>query len=118
MQDLLDVMKKVAKQPDGIVPKLLFGTITSINPVELLVDGMPTPIPPECIYVGAMCRRYVIPQPHIHYDVAPDTATTSKETQEIELWRGLRIGDRVSCIRVNNGQMYYITQRYEMEGFR
>lgn len=114
---VINAMGQKANPPSEKVI-IQFATVTSVNPIAILVEGCKEPIGEEFIEIGALCRRYVIPQPHIHFDVGPDTPTTSKETEEIELWRGLRAGDRVIVFRFNSGQVYFIYQRVEMEGFR
>ncbi|MEG0431057.1 MAG: DUF2577 family protein [Anaerovoracaceae bacterium] len=119
-QKFLGLMQQIGKDmnPDSQKAALLYATVESIQPISILIAGNPEPITSEFIEVGALCRKYVIPQPHIHNDVPPDTSLTKEETEEIVLWRGLKRGDRVIVIKLNSGQMYYIMQRVEMEGFR
>lgn len=120
MATLIELMGKIAsdKNPQADKTGIVFATVTSVNPISILVDGYNESIPQDFIKIGALCRRYVLPKPHKHNDVAPDTPQTDTETEEIEVWRGLQSGDRVICLKTNEGQLYYIIQREEMEGFR
>lgn len=120
MATLLELMGRVAvdKNPTADKPSIVYATVKSVNPVEILIDGYTESIPQDFIIVGALCRRYVLPKPHKHNDIAPDTPQTDTETEEIEVWRAIQSGDRVICFKMNEGQLYYILQRVEMEGFR
>lgn len=120
MATLIEIMGRIAtdKNPVSDKPSIVYATVTSSSPIEILIDGYTESIPQDFIIIGALCRRYVLPKPHKHNDIAPDTPQTDTETEEIEVWRGLQSGDRVICLKINEGQIYYIIQRVEMEGFR
>lgn len=120
MATLIELMGKIAsdKNPQADKTGIVFATITSVNPIEILVDGYTESIPQDFIILSPFCRRYVLPKPHKHNDIAPDTPQTDTETEEIEVWRDIQAGDRVICQKTNEGQTYYILQRVEMEGFR
>lgn len=117
---LLDIMKKVADEKNQQADKtgIVFATVTSVNPVEILIDGYSESIPQDFIILSPFCIRCVLPKPHKHNDIAPDTPQTDTETEEIEMWRAIEAGDRVICQKTNEGQTYYILQRVEMECFR
>lgn len=114
--EAIGLLQAYCKEPTEQKSYRIYATVTSVNPISIHVEGFETDIPEELIEVGAMCRRYVLPLPHKH--VGCYHPTTGKETEEIEVWRGLQVGDQVICFRFNNGQLYYIAQRVEMEGFR
>lgn len=120
MATLIEIMGRIAtdKNPASDKPSIVYATVISSSPIEIMIDGYTESIPEDFIITGALCRRYVLPKPHKHNDVAPDTPQTDTETEEIEVWRGLQSGDRVICLKINEGQIYYIIQRVEMEGFR
>ena len=114
--EAVDLFKIICKEPTEQKSYRIYATVTSINPIAIHVEGFDADIPSELIELGAMCRRYVLPIPHKHTGCYHPL--TGYETEEIEVWRGLQVGDRVVCFRFNNGQLYYIAQRVEMEGFR
>ena len=118
MKKILEIQKKLAQEAmsPSIVGSIIFATVTSVSPIKISVESMQEDVTEEFIIVGAMCRRYVLPIPHKH--IGCYHPTTGFETEEIEVWRGLQVGDKVICTRLNNGQIYYIIQRVEMEGFR
>lgn len=118
--NMLDIMRQVAidENPQADKTGIVFATVTSVNPVEILIDGYTESIPQDFIKLSPFCIRCVLPKPHKHNDIAPDTPQTDTETEEIEMWRGLQSGDRVICLKTNGGQLYYMLQREEMECFR
>lgn len=116
MKQALQKIKEACQEPTNQKAYRVYATVTSVNPISIQVEGFERDIPSDLIEVGAMCRRYVLPIPHKH--VGCYHPTTGVETNEIEVWRGLQVGDRVICFRLNNGQLFFIEQRVEMEGFR
>lgn len=116
-EELLKLINK-DKVPPSDQPALLFATIQTINPVSIRIDGTDNDIPSQLLILSPFVRHHVLPKPHIHYDVPPDTSTTKKETADIDTWRGLRAGDKVAVMKLNAGKIYVIMWRVEMEGFR
>lgn len=101
---------------------LLTGDVLSVSPLKIKVDNR-IEVTEEFIFLSFLCKRFVIDKEHKHY-VPPHTEKpepwdkTMQETEEIELWRAIKAGDKVKMIRLHGGQMYYVIERLEMEGTR
>lgn len=84
----------------------VFGVVTSVNPIKIIVEGLPELQPTQIILSDKVKEKKIkIPNteqggdfPHTH------------EIPEITLWRGLEKGDKVFIIRSNNGQTFYVME--------
>jgi hypothetical protein len=82
---IVGVMNKVRGEDKSDTTDLVFGTVTSINPLKIWIDNR-FEITPEFIILSALCK-------------------------ETPLWRGLQVGDKVRIIRYNKGQSFYVMER-------
>lgn len=120
--------------------ELALGEVTSINPLKVKVENR-LEIDETFLMLSAFVKEKWINVPedseagHIHIIPAvddeggiwqTDTAAgpaahvhtipewkTKVELPKIKLWRGLKVGDQVRMIRLQNGQLYYIIERVE-----
>lgn len=106
------------KMPPQLRAAYLLATVISISPLSIRIDGEQNIITNQFIAISPFCKRMVLPKPHKHFDTPPDTPITKEETEEIEMWRGLRAGDKVVALKLNNAQIYYVVHRVVMEGMR
>ena len=129
---LIQTIQSMAKPPVGETTDLLFGEVTSISPLKIRVDNR-FEVGDQFLILSELVKEKVITiDSHNHNVPSHETlnetiednelsthkhsinsVNTSKELTEIILWRGLRVGDKVRLLRVNNGQMYYIIEREE-----
>ena len=133
---LLKIMQEAGKMPTGETTDLLFGVVTSKDPLKIKVDNR-YEVTKDFLILSALCKETVIPIPaHTHVLQAHSTQSagdpshthdiSQKETvggvtvteepaafTSIKLWRGLEVGDKVRMLRVNKGQSFYVIEREE-----
>ena len=130
---MLNIMKSQSKSNPATVCSLVWGTVTSIDPLAIQIDGKTT-ITEQFIILHSCCKESIIKIPteeivkHLH--VVPLHTTDTGGSQdphthnvqpfntlmampEIRLWRGLEVGDNVRMLRINEGQLYYVLERDE-----
>ncbi|WP_410769574.1 DUF2577 domain-containing protein [Fontibacillus sp. BL9] len=90
-----------ATQPLAVI----FGTVTKIKPVEILIDQRFT-IDEDFLIVPEQLTRYEIDLKHKHGTSGEDTKEALKE--KIVIREGLKAGDPVLLLRVQGGQKYVI----------
>jgi hypothetical protein len=133
---LLNIMNNVRNEDKGDTTDLLFGVVTSKDPLKIKVDNR-YEVTKDFLILSALCKETVIPIPaHTHVLQAHSTQSagdpshthniSQKETvggvtvteepatfTSIKLWRGLDVGDKVRMLRVNKGQSFYVIEREE-----
>lgn len=138
---LIQTIQSMAKPPMGETTDLLFGEVTSVSPLKIRVDNR-FEVDEKFLILSALVKEMIINIPAIdasyrddkqHSHVIPATVTLTIDSNDepvghdhkisawntqlslpsIRLWRGLRVGDKVRLLRVNNGQMFYIIEREE-----
>ena len=120
--------------------ELALGEVTSVNPLKIKVENR-LEIDETFLMLSAFVKEKWINIPedadnqHIHTIPAVDSEggvwqtdpaagpvththtisewKTSLALQKIKLWRGLKVGDQVRMIRLQNGQLYYVLERVE-----
>ena len=129
---LLNTIKNATKRNPATVTDLVWGVVTSIDPLKIKVDNR-FEITEDFIVLSALCQEAIIKIPteaivqHLH--IVPQHSTqaagdpshthvinsfsTELAMPEIRLWRGLIIGDNVRMLRINNGQTYFVMEREE-----
>lgn len=84
--------KKQSLGPQSV--DLLYGEVTKTSPLTIRVDAR-YDISGDLIELSQMCKEHKI--------------TVGGE--EVVIWRGLAINDRVKILRVHSGQLFYIMER-------
>lgn len=129
---LLNTMRNVAKLPLSEMTDLLVGTVSSIDPLKVKFEGK-FEIDEDFLLLSPFVQEFKILIPELpeneHYHHTPSAATGSggedghshsipiMQTSvayalpEIKLWRGLKVGDIVRVLRINQGQLFYILDR-------
>ena len=138
---LVQAMRKAGRTPQNEIVDIVIGEVTSISPLKVKIAN--TELTESFLIVGALCKEthisgsaFTIPQ-HTHTvpshttgqspvaSVYTDEGRHSHTVSEVEsqpsksipedvlLWRGLKVGDRVMMLKVARGQKYYIIQREE-----
>lgn len=87
---------------------LIVGTVKTSKPLSVEYEGQV--IPADCLVLSPFCIKTSVNLSHRHS--CPD-GTTSVELQLVELWRGLKPGDKVWMSSFNDSQKFYILQRKE-----
>lgn len=99
---------------------VLYADVISVSPLTVKIDEKNV-ITSDMLVLGALCKQTIIKIPfpqkgeirHKHQAIHNGMHNTTMEMPEIELWRGLNVGDTVILIRFSQGQKYYIMQRKE-----
>lgn len=116
---LLTVFRKFTKEPkkSSDFSDVVYGQVVSVAPLSIKIDDKNV-ISSNMLVVGALCKETIIKIPfpekgevkHKHQGVH---GPTSMELPQIQLWRGLNVGDTVILIRFAQGQKYFVLQRKE-----
>ena len=93
---LVSLIQKSAKEASNSTrtTDLMYGEILSLSPLKIMVDSRFT-ITEEFVILSSLCQE------------KKDTIGT----EEVVLWRGLLVGDKVQMLRVRNGNQFYILER-------
>lgn len=87
---------------------LVVGTVTSASPLAIKVGSKV--LSKTFLILSPFCIKTSVNLSHSH--TCPD-GHTSTELQLVQLWRGLKTGDKVWMLKCNGGQNYYVLQREE-----
>lgn len=124
-EKLLGVINSIRNEDKNDTTDLLFGVVTSIQPLKIKIDNR-YEVDEKFLILSCLCKETIIEiTEHSHnitarntevsdsHDhVVPSTVTqTSQPT--IRLWRGLKVGDKVRMLRINKGQAFYVIEREE-----
>ncbi|WP_456289738.1 DUF2577 domain-containing protein [Paenibacillus sp. AK002] len=119
MADLLNTFKKaaVAAVAAGNPTSVMFGTVSSANPLEVIVDQRFT-LPADFLVIPESLIHFEIDFHHTHeYTDDSGTGSSTKQTEPalpvkpIVIRRGLEEGDKLLMLRVQGGQKYIILDR-------
>lgn len=91
---LVKIMQDAGKVPGSESTDLLFGVVTSTDPLKIKIDNR-FEVDEKFIILSTLVKETIIKIPNIL------------------LWRGLIVGDKVRVLRVNQGQMFYVIEREE-----
>lgn len=111
-EELVEMIQGVARQAMGEVSpmQVLYGTVTSASPLKIQVkDGLE--VGASFLVLSALVRPFVTDVfTHRH---TVDGKQTDEQLQEVEVWRGLRSGDKVRLLCSSDKQVYYVLDREE-----
>lgn len=94
VNELADVLKGLQINPTSL-SDLVYGTVVSTGPLAIQVDARMT-LTSEFLELSHAVQPYSI-----------DVPTVGK----VEVFRGLKVGDTVRMLRVQEGQKYYVIER-------
>jgi hypothetical protein len=121
MADLLSTLKKAAMDAvnAGNPAAVLFGEVSSVSPLEVIVDQRFT-LPADFLIVPERLIHYEIDLYHDHeYTDEVGAATKIKNTEKalpvmpVIIRNRLRVGDKVLLLRIQGGQQYVVFDRLE-----
>ncbi|KZS45695.1 hypothetical protein AWU65_07100 [Paenibacillus glucanolyticus] len=119
MADLLNTLKKAAVSAvaAGNPTVVMFGTVSSADPLEVNVDQRFT-LPADFLIVPESLIHFEIDFHHDHeYTDDTGTGSSTKKTESalpvkpIVIRRGLKVGDKLLMMRVQGGQKFIILDR-------
>ncbi len=110
MADLLSTIKQasVAAMTAANPAAILFGVVSSADPLEVIVDQRFT-LPADFLILLECLTHYEVDLQHKHTSSSGDTGEAL--TEKIVIREGLRSGDTVLLLRVQGGQQYVILDR-------
>jgi hypothetical protein len=138
---MLESITALSKASNTEETGFAYGTIRSLNPLSVLVDGHSVALPEEFFILGQNVRPHKVTIPHKHEyngeteleedgglgasshkhsilkqvteDLHEGTGGYKQDYVIIDIYPSLSVGDRVIMLRSNNGQKYYILERVE-----
>lgn len=84
-EKLLQVVRQAGKPDPGELTDLVYGEVTSVDPLKIKVDQR-FEVEAEFLILSVLCT-------------------------EVSWWRGLLVGDIVRMLRVAGGQRFYVIER-------
>lgn len=91
-EKLVGLIKQGARGaiPPSSLTDIIFGKVTSINPLKILIENK-----------FEVDSRFLILSPFC----------LEKKVNDLVIWEGLNVNDKVSIIRFASGQKYYVLDR-------
>lgn len=140
---MIESLTAVSQMSNTEETGITYGTIKSVNPLSVLVDGHSDILPEDFFILGQNVRPHKVTIPHKHeyngltesaFDGGMGASSHSHEilkqvTEDLHVGTGgyqqdyvildiyppLSVDDRVILLRTNNGQKYYILERVAEE---
>ena len=138
---MIETLVAVSKMSNTEDTGFAYGTIKSLNPLSILVDGHSEPLSEEFFILGQNVRPHKVTIPHKHEyngqtelendgqgsdhyheikqqtteDLHVGTGGYKQDYVILDIYPPLAVNDRVLMIRSNDGQKYYILERIEAE---
>lgn len=94
---LANVIKKAAKK-EADFSDLVFGRVTSVSPLKIMVESR-FEITYDFIILSQMVRDLTV-----YLDVGG-------QPHAVQVFRDLRVGDKVRMLRSRQGQVFYVLER-------
>lgn len=142
IQTMLNSIVNLTKSQMPKSAALTFGTVKSLNPLSIRVDGHNFDLPAKFFFLGQMVRPHKVTIPHKHeyngetelandggVGASPHKHDILKQVTEdlhvgtggykqdyviLDIYPPLTIGDRVLLFSFNDGQKYYVAERLEV----
>ena len=117
--EIVNALLKASMPDDGQSGgALVYGTVENLSPLRIRLDSNLT-IPEPLLLLSRFCKeKWTADETqHTHSVSVQDTYTgggaaqTHPTTHRHLMWRGIIVGDKVSMIALNGGQMYYVIER-------
>lgn len=96
--EVLAGMLKKAKGIESQVTDLVFGRVTSVSPLKIMVESR-FEITYDFIILSQMVRDLTV-----YLDVGG-------QPHAVQVFRDLRVGDKVRMLRSRQGQVFYVLER-------
>ena len=96
-EKLASVIKR-SKPKESELSDLIFGVVTSANPLTIRVDNRYS-VGSQHLILSQMVRNLSV------------TVTIEGKQGTAQVFRPLQAGDRVNMLRVSKGQMFYVLER-------
>ena len=134
---MIESLAAVSKMSNTEETGITYGTIKSINPLSILIDGHSEVLPADFFILGQNVRPHKVTIPHKHEyngetelendgqgsdhkhcikqqiteDLHEGTGRYKQDYVILDIYPPLSVNDRVILLRTNSGQKYYILER-------
>ena len=125
---LVKLMLEAGKDanPSSELTDLIYGKVVSISPLKVQIVNEPRMVLSEAFLIlSPLCqeKKFTIPvwntddessHTHLLQGTKTDAGTSHSHSipkQEVLVWRGLDVGDKVLMLRIHQGNMFYVLQR-------
>jgi Protein of unknown function (DUF2577) len=109
----INLIRQIVKEtnPDSDQPAIVFGQVTSVDPITISVDSRLT-LTREFLLLSPFCHTRKTTIKNLSLSTAGDPSHTHTIADaEITLWNGLAVGDIVSMIRLAKSQIFYVLHK-------
>lgn len=89
------------------VSELSYGTVTSVNPLVITRDGGAA-LTAGFLELSITCKPFSITNAMHSHELPDNPELTSIELQQLQIWPGLSIGEKVIMMSFNNSQKFFI----------
>lgn len=112
-EKLVKIMRQMNKESgkSSAMVGLVFGEVLSIAPLEIRIDSRFN-ITEEFIMLSNLCKEksFQIEQLTV-IDNSPNPHTHGTKITDVQMWRGIQVGDKLRMLRVGEGQLFYALER-------
>ena len=113
-EKLVSLMLDAGKSamPNAEKVDLMYGKVMSIAPLKVQVVNEPKLVlTEEFLILSPLCKQKLFEIPTWYTNTAESHAHTIPKHPEVEVWRGLEVGDIVLMLRILRGSKFYLLQR-------
>ena len=103
-------MLKDAKGNAQDFSDILYGKVTRINPLNIEVENRFT-ISKEHIVLSRVVQDQTVSFNVPTYSMVGDDLREGSRSVSVQIFRNLKVGDEVSLLRGQKGQLYYVLDR-------
>lgn len=106
MADLIDVLNMISQNNQAAQKPadIAFGTVTSISPISIQVEGSMQPIPAAAIILTSAVVERIVDVDGVSEDMPHLT---------VKVTEGLSAGDKVVMLRVSKGNRYIVLSKVQ-----
>ena len=104
MSDLIDVLNMISQNNQAAQKPadIAFGTVTSISPLSIQVQGSMQSMPAAAITLTSAVMERIVDVDGVSEDMPHLT---------VRVTEGLAVGDKVAMLRVSKGQRYIVLSK-------
>lgn len=92
--NVLSIIKQASKPPESESVDLVYGTVTNMQPLTVTIDS-----------------KLIVSAQFLELSMLCKPLSFRFEGEDILVWRGLQLGDKVKLLRIAKGNRYYVMER-------
>lgn len=100
---MIKIMKKISKStnPSSIMTDVVYGTVRKVKPLTVLVDNR-LELTEEFLVLSPFCKKVMF------------TIPVEDKLCDVLLWDDIKVGERLTMLRVAQGQEYIVLYRDQL----